>query len=59
MAVIRQAKNYKITVNDKYQAIVNGKLDKYADKIVLKATSGDLNLSSSKKVVTNGEKIKM
>lgn len=54
MAIIRQTKNYIVVVKDKYQAIVNGKFDKYANKIIIDATDGDVNLNSNKKIVSNG-----
>lgn len=54
MAITKQAKNYIVIVNDKYQAIVNGKYDKYANKITVDAINGDVNLNSNKKVISNG-----
>lgn len=54
MAITRQAKNYRVVTNNKYNAIVNGKFSKYANKIVIDATDGDINLNSNKKVISNG-----
>ncbi|WP_168800758.1 hypothetical protein [Psychroserpens sp. NJDZ02] len=54
MAITRQAKNYSVIANKKYEAIVNGKYDKYADKITIDAVDGDLSLISNKKVISNG-----
>jgi len=54
MAITRQAKNYKVIANKKYEAIIIGKYDKYADKIIIDAIDGDLSLNSNKKVVNNG-----
>lgn len=54
MAITRQAKNYSVVANNKYQAIVNGKYYKYANKIVIDAIDGNINLNSNKKVISNG-----
>ncbi len=54
MAIIRQAKNYKVVVNNNYQAVIGGKLEKYADSITIDAIDGDLKLGSNKKVISNG-----
>ncbi|WP_187294252.1 hypothetical protein [Olleya sp. ITB9] len=54
MAITRQAKNYMVIVNKKYNTIVSGKYDKYADKIIIDAIDGDLSLISNKKVISNG-----
>ncbi len=54
MAITRQAKKYQIIVNKEYQAVINGKYDKYANKVIIDAVDGNLNLSSNKKVISNG-----
>lgn len=54
MAITRQAKNYKVIVNDSYNAVVGGKLYKNANNVIVDALSGDINLSSNKKVIGNG-----
>ncbi len=54
MAITRQAKNYKVVVKNQYQAIIGGKLSKYADKIEIDATDGNIVLASNKKVISNG-----
>ncbi|WP_158250377.1 MULTISPECIES: hypothetical protein [Aquimarina] len=54
MAITRQAKNYKIEVKDQYKCIVGKKIYKNANKIIIDALNGDMNLSSNKKVINNG-----
>ncbi len=54
MAITRQAKNYKVVAKNKYQAIIGGKLSKYANQINIDATDGNITLASNKKVISNG-----
>ena len=56
MAIIKQAKNIKITVKSDYNLQVGGKVQKVADKINIEATMGNLILASNKKVVSQGGK---
>ncbi len=56
MAIIKQAKNMTIKVDDEYLLMVGGKLEKIASKINIEATKGNLVLSSNKKIVSHGNK---
>ncbi|WP_158447833.1 hypothetical protein [Aquimarina longa] len=54
MAITRQANNYTIRVENKYEAVVGGTLYKNANRMIVEASEGDLNLISNKKVISNG-----
>lgn len=54
MAIQRQAKSYKVIVQKKYSALVGGSLYKNANKVIIDAVDGDINLSSNKKVTSTG-----
>lgn len=56
MAILKQAKNIKIDVIQKYQLQVGNKLEKIADKINIEATDKNLILASIKKIVSSGNK---
>ncbi|KMQ67968.1 hypothetical protein ACM39_11595 [Chryseobacterium sp. FH2] len=53
MAIIKQAKNMNITVKGTY-TVIAGSITEIADKITITATTGNLTLSSNKKVVIQG-----
>ena len=52
MAIIKNAKNMTIIVNNNYNLNVGGKLEKIAEKINVEATKGNLVLASNKKIVS-------
>jgi len=52
MAIIKQAKNIRITVRGNYTAYF-GTLIKTAEKLNVEATKGNLTLNSNKKIVAN------
>jgi len=52
MAIRKNAKNISIRVQNEYNLIVGGKLEKIADEINLEATKGNLVLISNKKIIS-------
>ena len=56
MAIIKNAKNMTIIVNNNYNLTVGGKLEKIAEKINVEATEKNLVLASNKKIVSEGKK---
>ena len=56
MAIIKNAKNMTIIVNNNYNLNVGGKLEKIAEKINVEATEKNLVLASNKKIVSEGKK---
>ena len=54
MAIIKQAKNITIKVQNKYNLIVGGKLEKIAETINVEATKKKLVLASNKKIISHG-----
>lgn len=56
MAILKQAKNIKIEVIQKYELRVGVKLEKMAQVINVEATSRNLSLASNKKIVSSGNK---
>ncbi|MEH3113218.1 hypothetical protein [Pedobacter terrae] len=56
MAIIKQAKNITIEVIQKYELRVGIKLEKIAQVMNVEATSQNLSLASSKKIVSSGNK---
>ncbi|SFW70361.1 hypothetical protein SAMN02927921_03456 [Sinomicrobium oceani] len=56
MAIIKQAKQITVTVNNAYNLKIGGKMEKIANKINVEAISSDLTLTSNKKIVSNGNK---
>lgn len=56
MAVRKSAKNITIKVQNKYNLIVGGKLEKIAEKINVEATKENMVLASNKKIVSKGNK---
>ncbi|WP_268223554.1 hypothetical protein [Sinomicrobium oceani] len=56
MAIIKQAKQITVAVNNAYNLKVGGKMEKIANKINVEAISSDLTLTSNKKIVSNGNK---
>ncbi|MGV0919283.1 hypothetical protein ACTS94_02675 [Empedobacter falsenii] len=52
MAIRKSAKNITIKVNNSYQLIVGGKLEKVASFINTEAQNGNLVLASNKKIET-------
>lgn len=56
MALVKQAKQVTITVNNAYNLKVGGKMEKIANKINVEAISSALTLTSNKKIVSNGNK---
>ncbi|MGS2762174.1 hypothetical protein [Sinomicrobium sp. M5D2P9] len=56
MAIIKQAQQITVAVNNAYNLKVGGKMEKIANKINVEAISSDLTLTSNKKIVSNGNK---
>ena len=56
MAIIKQAKNITLEVIQKYELRVGVKLEKIAQVMNVEATSQNLSLASSKKIVSSGNK---
>lgn len=56
MAILKQAKNIKIEVIQKYELRVGVKLEKMAHVMNVEATSRNLSLASNKKIVSSGNK---
>ena len=56
MAIHKKAKNISITVVSDYNLVVGGKLEKLTNKFNTEAKSGNLNLISNKKIVSDGNK---
>lgn len=54
MAITRKAKNYKVRVVNNYKAITGGVYYKTANRIIIDAVKGNLNLHSNKKIIGNG-----
>lgn len=56
MAIVKQAQQVTVIVNNTYTLKVGGKMEKIADKINVEAISSGLTLTSNKKIVSNGNK---
>lgn len=56
MAISKQAKNLGIKIENNYQLIVGGKLEKMAEIVNIEAVDENLTLSSGKKIVSKGNK---
>lgn len=56
MAIRKNAKNITIKVQNSYNLVVGGKLEKIANKINVEAQKDNLTLASNKKIVSEGNK---
>ncbi|NHN27598.1 hypothetical protein FIA58_018105 [Flavobacterium jejuense] len=56
MAIHKRAKNLAITVKADYNVNVGGKLKKITNRFNVESTTGNLNLISNKKIVSDGNK---
>lgn len=54
MAIIKQASNIGLQISNEYLTFVGDLLEKTAERVIINATSGNIEIKSTKKIFTNG-----
>ena len=56
MAIIKQASNIGVQVSNESLTFVGDLLEKTAERVIINATSGNIEIKSTKKIYTNGNR---
>lgn len=56
MAIIKQASNIGVQINNEYLTFVGDLLEKTAERVTISATSDNIEIKSTKKIFANGNR---